>query len=141
MEHVKRWFRKWNLDLTKEEVIEAINKTKHDPAKYTPSPFDGPYAPKDSADFNGKTFVFTGEGRKYSFRIEDTNYNVSIKASWKDEKYHNSDNYCEDVFAWSYQGTANVVMYGTVTSAWEHNLDTDEVALIYCDRNCPIWSN
>ena len=57
MEHVKRWFRKWNLDLTKEEVISAINLTKNDPAKYTPSPFDGPYAPEDSTDFNGKTIV------------------------------------------------------------------------------------
>lgn len=73
MEHVKRWFRKWNLDLTKEEVISAINLTKNDPAKYTPSPFDGPYAPEDSTDFNGKTIVFKGEGREYTFRVEDTN--------------------------------------------------------------------
>ena len=58
MQHVKRWFRKWNLDLTKEEVIEAINKNKSDPAKFTPSPFEGPYPPEDSTDFNDKTIVF-----------------------------------------------------------------------------------
>ena len=91
--------------------------------------------------YNDDTSAVIATDSDENFRIEDTNYNVSIKASWKDEKYHNTDNYCDDVFAWSYQGTANVVMYGTVTSAWEHNLDTDEVELIYCYRNCPIWSN
>lgn len=73
MQHVKRWFRKWNLDLTKEEVIAAVNKNKSDPSKYTPSPFDGPYAPEDSEDFNGKTVIFRGEGKVYQFRVEDTN--------------------------------------------------------------------
>ncbi|MBR7076071.1 MAG: MoaF N-terminal domain-containing protein, partial [Lachnospiraceae bacterium] len=86
MEHVKRWFRKWNLDLTKEEVISAINLTKNDPSKYTPSPFDGPYAPEDSADFNGKTIVFKGEGREYIFRVEDTNTTWFSNDGSKEEK-------------------------------------------------------
>lgn len=59
--------------MTKEEVIACININKNDPAVYTKSAFDGPYAPQDSDAFNGRTLVFRGEDKVYSFRMEDTN--------------------------------------------------------------------
>ena len=68
----QRWYRKWDLDISKEDVKKAIDSSL-DPKEYTQIRFDGPYAPKDNDDLKGKILVFEGEGHAFSFRITDLN--------------------------------------------------------------------
>ena len=49
----QRWYRKWDLDISKEDVKKAIDSSL-DPKEYTQIRFDGPYAPKDNDDLKGK---------------------------------------------------------------------------------------
>jgi hypothetical protein len=72
MESKKRWYRKWRLDVSKEEV-KAIVAECSTPDKYSKTSLAGPSTPPDSADLNGKTLTFRGEDRIFSFEIISEN--------------------------------------------------------------------
>jgi hypothetical protein len=72
MESKKRWYRKWNLDVSKEEV-KAIIAACQDPEKYSKTSLSGPHTPPDTADLNGQKLVFRGEGRVFGFDIVSGN--------------------------------------------------------------------
>ncbi len=72
MESKKRWYRKWNLDVSKEEV-KAIVAACSNPEKYSKSSLAGPHTPPDTADLNRMTLVFRGEERVFSFEIVSEN--------------------------------------------------------------------
>ena len=72
METQERWYRKWNLDVSKEEV-KAIVAQCSSPDKYSKTSLAGPYTPPDSAALNGKTLTFRGEGRVFGFEIISEN--------------------------------------------------------------------
>jgi hypothetical protein len=72
MESKSRWYRKWNLDISKEEV-KAVVAANSVPEKYSKTSLAGPYTPPDSADLNGKTLTFRGEGRVFGFEIISQN--------------------------------------------------------------------
>ena len=58
---MKRWYRKFDLDVPVEEVKAAVAKTT-DPEKYAKGgPLVGPYTPEDSNDLTGKVLTFRGE--------------------------------------------------------------------------------
>jgi len=68
----QRWYRKWDLDMSK-EAVKAIIDAHSTPESYNKCIFDGPYTAKDNEDLLGKTLVVNGEGRRYSFRIAGLN--------------------------------------------------------------------
>lgn len=63
MKSLKRWYRKWDLDVTQEAVKEAVAKyaTQDQFEKYSKSFYTGPNTPADTESLNGKTIVFRGE--------------------------------------------------------------------------------
>ena len=73
MKNKPRWYRKWDLDVSKDVVKAAVAKYTDDPAKYAHSSLQGPYLPADSEDLNGKKLVFRGEGRVICFEIAGMN--------------------------------------------------------------------
>ena len=72
MENKKRWYRKWDLDVSR-ETVEAIVAQNTTPDKYNRSSLGGEFTPPDSEDLNGKTLVFRGEGKVFTFEIVSTN--------------------------------------------------------------------
>ena len=73
MKNKPRWYRKWDLDVSKDVVKAAVAKYTDDPEKYAHSSLEGPYLPADSEDLNGKKLVFRGEGRVVCFEIGGLN--------------------------------------------------------------------
>lgn len=75
MEANKRWYRKWDLDVSKDVVREAVSKfaTRDQFEKYSKSFYTGPYTPEDSNALNGKTLVFRGEDKVFQFDIQSCN--------------------------------------------------------------------
>ena len=72
MESKKRWYRKWDLDVSREDV-EAIVAQCNTPDKYNRSSLSGEFTPPDSDDLNGKTLTFRGEGKVFNFEVVSTN--------------------------------------------------------------------
>ncbi len=73
MKSKPRWYRKWDLDVPKEVVKEVVAKFGSSPEKYANSRMAGPYTPPDSDYFVGKTLVFRGEGRVFTFEFTALN--------------------------------------------------------------------
>ncbi len=73
MEFKKRMYRKWDLDVPREEIRAMAERCAGDPSAYNKSTLSGPYIPADSADWNGQTLVFRGEGRVFRFEILSEN--------------------------------------------------------------------
>ena len=64
---MKRWYRKFDLDVPVEEVKAAVAKTTN-PEKYAKGgPLVGPYTPEDSNDLTGKVLTFRGEAGVFVF--------------------------------------------------------------------------
>ena len=73
MELMKRWYRKFDLDIPAEEVKAAVAATT-DPEKYAKGgPLVGPYTPEDSGDMIGKTLIFRNEDKVCSFEFKALN--------------------------------------------------------------------
>ncbi len=62
-----KWYRKWDLDVSREVIEASVAKFSADPENYIHSSVAGPYVPEDSEALCGKTLVFHGEGREYRF--------------------------------------------------------------------------
>lgn len=75
---IGRWYRKFNLDVDKETVKNAVAMTT-DPEKYTKISLAGPYTPEDVTDLNGKIFKFKGEGREFTFDFGKEPHDVFFK--------------------------------------------------------------
>ena len=73
MRNKKRFYRKFNLDVSREEVERIVAEYADDPAKYANSPLAGPYTPPDVEDLVGKTLAFRGEEKNYDFRFTGLN--------------------------------------------------------------------
>lgn len=67
METKARWYRKWDLDVSKDVIKASVAKYGSDPENYSHSSVQGPYCPPDSPALCGKTLVFRGEGHVFSF--------------------------------------------------------------------------
>ena len=68
---MKRWYRKFDLDVPVEEVKAAVAKTT-DPEKYAKGgPLVGPYTPEDSNDLTGKVLTFRGEAGVFVFDFKE----------------------------------------------------------------------
>ena len=72
MRNKKRFYRKFDLDVSREEV-ERIVKEYSDPEQYSHSALAGPYTPPDTDDLVGRTLAFRGEEKNYDFRITALN--------------------------------------------------------------------
>ena len=73
MKSPKKWYRKWDLDVSKDVIKASVAKYTSDPSKYTVSTLAGPYLPADSEELNGKTLTFRGEDRVFCFEVVGTN--------------------------------------------------------------------
>ncbi len=62
-----KWYRKWDLDVSREVIEAAVAKYGSDPENYAHSSVAGPYLPEDSEALCGKTLVFRGEGHVFRF--------------------------------------------------------------------------
>ena len=62
-----RWYRKWDLDVSREVIEASVAKYGSDPENYIHSSVAGPYVPEDSDAFHGRTLVFRGEGHVFRF--------------------------------------------------------------------------
>jgi len=69
MKNKAKWYRKFNLDVSKDTVREAVRMYAGDPEKYSHSSLQGPYCPEDSTALDGKTLVFRGEGHVLRFDV------------------------------------------------------------------------
>ncbi len=69
---VKRWYRKFNLDIDAETVKAAIANTT-DPEVYTKISLAGPWTPPDVDDLVGKTLTFRNEEHVYTFQFDGLN--------------------------------------------------------------------
>ncbi len=84
MELMKRWYRKFVLDVPEEDVKAAIAATT-DPEKYAKGgPLVGPYTPEDSDDLTGKVLTFRGDAGVFVFNFKEIN-KVGFKDGEKDE--------------------------------------------------------
>ena len=63
MRSKKRFYRKFDLDVSREEV-ERIVAEYSDPESYSHSPLAGPYTPPDTDALVGRTLAFRGEEKK-----------------------------------------------------------------------------
>lgn len=69
MESKKRWYRKWDLDIPK-ETVKAVVAEWVTPEKfpiYSKTKLGEAFTPDDVPDLDGKTLVFRGEGRVFTF--------------------------------------------------------------------------
>lgn len=71
METQKRWYRKWDLDVSKEAVRKAVARyaAPEQFDTYSKSSYTGPYTPEDSCGLNGKKLVFRSEELVFQFEI------------------------------------------------------------------------
>ena len=67
----RRWYRKWNLDMTAEEVRKIVKDTP--PEEQRTSRLRGPYTPEDSDALAGRTLEFSGEDRDLKWQILEKN--------------------------------------------------------------------
>ncbi len=72
MRNKKRYYRKFDLDVSREEV-ERIVREYADPEKYSHSVLAGPYTPPDTDALTGRTLAFRGEEKNYDFRFTGLN--------------------------------------------------------------------
>ena len=70
MKNKPKWYRKFELDVSKDAVIDAVAKLSHDPENYIHSSVGAKYCPPDSTALDGKLLLFRGEGRVFSFAID-----------------------------------------------------------------------
>ena len=69
MDSKQRWYRKWDLDISKEQVIEVCKDWTR-PARfqdYNVTRLAGPHTPEDCPDLRGKRLVFRGGEAKLVF--------------------------------------------------------------------------
>lgn len=66
-----RWYRKFELDVSREKVAAVIANCITDTSKYTVTTLAGPYTPPDSDGLVGQKLVFRGEGHVCSFEFKD----------------------------------------------------------------------
>lgn len=71
MKTTKRWTRKWNLDVPREEVERIVANTP--PEVYTKSAMAGSHTPPDCGDLIGQTLCFRGEGLVMVFEMRALN--------------------------------------------------------------------
>lgn len=69
MKSKQRWYRKWDLDVSRDIIVDAIARSVADPEEYSKSTLAGPYTPPDSDDLVGKKLVFRGEGHVMTFNF------------------------------------------------------------------------
>ena len=62
-----RWYRKWDLDVSRDVIEASVAKFGSDPANYAHSSLEGPYCPADSEALCGRKLVFRGEGHVFAF--------------------------------------------------------------------------
>ena len=67
----KRWYRKWNLDITAEEVQKIVDTTT--PEESRTNQLRGPYTPPDSDALTGCILQFTGEGHRLEWNMLEKN--------------------------------------------------------------------
>lgn len=72
MELMKRWYRKFDLTITAEEVRAAIAATAK-PEQYSNISIAGPYTPEDVGDLTGKRLVFHAGERTFTFDFTGLN--------------------------------------------------------------------
>ncbi|MBR2520606.1 MAG: MoaF N-terminal domain-containing protein [Oscillospiraceae bacterium] len=72
MKNANRWYRKFTVDMSREEVERVVSGTA-DPKVYSHTPIAGPYSPPDSDGLVGKTLSFRGEERDFGFRFTGLN--------------------------------------------------------------------
>ena len=72
MRSKQRFYRKFRLDVPREEVEKAVAEN-FDPQKYAFSRLQGPDTPPDVEDLVGKTLAFRGEEKNYDFVITAKN--------------------------------------------------------------------
>ncbi|MCF0142242.1 MAG: MoaF N-terminal domain-containing protein [Parasporobacterium sp.] len=89
MKNKHRWYRKFVLDVDKETVKAAVANSMGHPEQYSVSSLTGPYVPDDTDALNGKTLVFKGEDKTFTFNI----------AGPHDLKF--SENGGEEISCWS----------------------------------------
>ena len=85
MRNKKRYYRKFNLDVSRETVEKIVAEYAGDPEKYSHSPLAGPYTPPDTDELVGKTLAFRGEEKDYDFRFTALN-EVWFKEKGEEEK-------------------------------------------------------
>ena len=84
MRNKKRYYRKFDLDVSREEV-ERIVRECSDPEQYSHSALAGPYTPPDVDDLTGRTLAFRGEEKDFDFRFTGLN-EVWFKEAGAEEK-------------------------------------------------------
>jgi Molybdenum cofactor biosynthesis protein F. len=84
MRNKKRYYRKFDLDVSREEV-ERIVREYSDPEQYSHSVLAGPYTPPDVDTLVGLTLAFRGEEKDYDFRFTGLN-EVWFKEAGAEEK-------------------------------------------------------
>ena len=84
MRSKQRFYRKFRLDVPREEVEKAVAEN-FDPQKYAFSRLQGPYTPADVEDLVGKTLAFRGEEKNYDFRFTAIN-DLFFKEEGEEEK-------------------------------------------------------
>ena len=85
MRNKKRYYRKFNLDVSRETVEKIVAEYAGDPEKYSHSPLAGPYTPPDTDELVGKTLAFRGEEKDYDFRFTGLN-EVWFREAGEEEK-------------------------------------------------------
>ena len=84
MRSKQRFYRKFRLDVPREEVEKAVAEN-FDPQKYAFSRLQGPYTPPDVEDLVGKKLAFRGEEKNYDFDFTAIN-EVGFKEEGEPEK-------------------------------------------------------
>ena len=69
---------------------------------------------------------------------------TKIYSDWRDEKYHNENNYnSQGIFSWYADGASHAIFSenaGSITSVWAYDPTTNKTDVIWKDNvNCPIW--
>ena len=84
----KRWHRKWNLDMTAEEVQKIVDQT--DPAEARQSMLRGPYTPEDSDALTGCALCLRAEGHVLEWTFLEKN-----KLSFTQDGLTHEPAYCQ----------------------------------------------
>ena len=98
MRNKKRFYRKFDLDVSREEV-ERIVAEYSDPESYSHSPLAGPYTPPDTDALVGMTLAFRGEEKTCSLRITALN-ELWFREEGQEEKrcFYNAKTLDNEVF-------------------------------------------
>ena len=81
-----KWYRKWDLDVPREVIEASVAKYGSDPEKYSHSSIGEAYCPPDSDAFCGKTLVFRGEDRVYTFAFGEQLHALRFSENGGEEK-------------------------------------------------------